>query len=116
MILPFPISVNTAYATNWKTKRRFRSKEYETWHKAAQDALWTQAIPDWCKGPIKLELALVRPDKRRRDLSNYVKVVEDFLVDMKIIEDDSQIEHLTVFWSEGFEGVKITITPLEPQA
>ncbi len=115
MILPFPISVNTAYATDFKTKRRFRSKAYNKWHQAAVDALWAQSIPEWCNGPIKLELALKRPDKRRRDLSNYVKVVEDFLVDMKIIEDDSQVEDLHVFWSEGFEGVKITITPLNPQ-
>jgi Holliday junction resolvase RusA-like endonuclease len=120
MILPFPISVNTAYATDWETKRRFRTKAYGEWCKAAKESLKTQQVPEWCNGAVRLDLELVKPrnkdgsfTKRRMDLSNFVKVVEDFLVDMKIIEDDSLIYHLRVRWiDEDFKGCRVTITEL----
>jgi crossover junction endodeoxyribonuclease RusA len=113
IILPFPCSVNTAFATDFKTKRRFRSKAYNKWHKRATDSLWGQKLDFYGDSIVKLEIAFKRPDKRRRDLSNFIKVVEDFLVEMKIIEDDSQIHHLTAYWSDDdFNGARVGVNQL----
>ncbi len=43
----------------------------------------------------RLKIDLVFGDNRRRDISNYVKVIEDALVKAKVIKDDSLIVELS---------------------
>lgn len=43
----------------------------------------------------RLKVDLVFGDNRRRDISNYIKVVEDALVKAKVIKDDSLIVELS---------------------
>jgi crossover junction endodeoxyribonuclease RusA len=110
MILPFPPTLNGLYAGKG---RRYKSDRYKAWIKAAREALWLQSVPEWVNGPLRVELAFVRPDKRKRDLDNVAKAVLDFCTDNKIWDDDSQIEHLTLKWvKEDFKGCRIVITKL----
>lgn len=46
-----------------------------------------------------------RPDRRRRDVSNYAKACEDCLVKSGLVEDDSLCQKLVLMWS-GDEPVK----------
>ncbi|MDB4726423.1 RusA family crossover junction endodeoxyribonuclease [bacterium] len=124
MILPFPPSTNGLYATSWKTKRRFKSKAYSKWSKLAEVALQSQAKPKLIDYPIKLEIALAKPlnkdgtpTKRRMDISNRVKSLEDFLVNQNILVDDELVHELLVYWDKSgeFEGVRVKIEPIPPQ-
>ncbi len=56
------------------------------------------------RGYVRVQLVLVKPDRRRRDLSNYIKAVEDLLVEHGIIEDDNMITDLRVRWGKGPSG------------
>jgi crossover junction endodeoxyribonuclease RusA len=109
LTLPFPPSVNGLYATNFKTKRRFKSKKYVEWGHAA---IWDITRLGMTKGKVKVLYEFGRPDKRRRDVANYEKAVSDILVAGGLIEDDSMIEEITLRWAD-VEGVEITIEAIE---
>ena len=118
MILPLPPSVNNCFATNFKTKRRFKSKAYTKWIKASLKAVQGQTLPYWPNGSLKIEIGIAKPlnkdgteTKRKMDLDNRVKPIFDFMTQVQVWGDDSQVEHLTVYWdrSKTFEGVQVKI-------
>jgi len=94
--LPFPVSVNAMYA-NRKNGGRQKSKRYLTWANAAGWELKSQS-PISIKGRVNLDVVFQRKDRRRRDISNLIKSVEDLLVDHGIIEDDSLVDELRLSW------------------
>ena len=108
IMLPFPPSVNHLYAGK---SRRYVSKAYEAWIAEARFVLNGQTPLPQITGPVNLSFHFGRPDKRKRDVFNYVKAPEDFLVANKIIEDDSLVEKGTVEWAPNVCGVVIEITP-----
>ena len=112
-MLPIPPSVNALYATNWKTKRRFESKRYEIWKENAFAALITTSPrPRSTPGKISVVYMVGRPDRRRRDCESHIKAVSDFLVTHRLIDDDSEIDLLTVGWTDDHPGsVEVVIRP-----
>jgi Holliday junction resolvase RusA-like endonuclease len=98
--LPMPCSLNGAYR-NVAGVGRVATKRLMTWKRAAGWELKAQR-PEPIKGPVALSLIMPRPlrkdgktwDRRRQDASNRIKCVEDLLVEMGLIEDDS---HTTVY-------------------
>jgi len=118
LTLPIPPSVNACYATNWKTKRRFKSKRYEAWEAEARLVLICQRrnadpmMPQYITGPVAVDYRIGRPDKRKRDLGNLEKPLSDFLVSAGLIQDDSLIMSLHLEWGDN-EGADITITEVK---
>jgi hypothetical protein len=84
---------------NKATGGRGRSDVYRKWCKSAGNCIVEQGRRH-VHGKVSLSMALVRPDKRKRDLSNLLKAVEDLLVSMAVIDDDSLIQRLSVQWVE----------------
>lgn len=115
LFLPYPPSVNEAYANRkfGKGRGRFKSKKYTDWLKEAdawflkQKAEKTVGSP--VVGPYEAHMTFSR-DKRRwnSDISNRIKVAEDFLKRGKLIEDDSKCEKLSVAWGP-VDGVFLRI-------
>jgi Holliday junction resolvase RusA-like endonuclease len=91
LTLPIPPSVNAAYA-NRKSGRgrgRYKTKAYKDWLINADR--WAQT--QWRKiepvtGPAMVCIKL--PMKMRGDISNRIKVAEDFLVSRGLTSDDSE--------------------------
>lgn len=115
--LPISPSVNQCYATNWKTKRRFKSKPYEFWLKKATDALWQQKrvfLTAKRKYMLVIELGKMG-DKRRRDCFNYEKPATDFLVSNNLIVDDCHIDLGLIRWTNDIQAgvMKITVYELD---
>ena len=106
--LPFPPSVNSLYSTNWLTKKRFKSKRYEAWISNAVEPLNDY---QYVQGKVKALYEFGRPDNRRRDVANYEKAVSDLLTYTVILNDDSQIEEITLKWAD-VEGVRVTLTEI----
>lgn len=96
--LPYPPTANNLFA-NGKSGR-YRTKAYDQWSVNAGNLILAQGRKR-IHGPVSLHVALVKPDKRKRDLSNTLKAVEDLLVQMAVIEDDSLIQRLSVQWVEA---------------
>jgi crossover junction endodeoxyribonuclease RusA len=112
-MMPWPVSLNNAYR-NVPRRGRVRSAAYRRW--ATEADRWLQhqlanglrlpATP--LAGELRLVITAAPPDKRRRDPSNHVKVLEDKLASWKIMEDDSQVHDLRIHWDRADPP---TVTP-----
>ena len=82
-MLPFPVSVNGAYGGG-SGQKRFPSKKYKEWL-AKCPKLSAEHINE-C---VYIVYIFYFPDARTRDISNYIKVVDDFLVKSGVLIDDN---------------------------
>lgn len=62
------------------------------------------------KTPVRMRVALCPPDRRRRDVDNYVKALLDSLVEAKVLEDDSLVRDLRLVWGDVAPGGKAVVT------
>lgn len=90
-----------------------RSTEYSAWRKHAEWALQGQVKGKKITGEYTLEIAAVKPDKRRRDIGNLEKAVSDLLQKMKLIEDDYLCQDIHVYWAKSGPECLITIRKYE---
>lgn len=71
---------------------RYKNSLEFIWHAAHNATVGT----DWpTDGRYGVEIELVEPDRRRRDIANYVGVILDG-IEGKVYEDDWQVDELTV--------------------
>lgn len=100
--LSFPPSANALWRS--VNGRNILAAPYRKWKKVAAAEIYAALLADdnmhSITGPYRMTLTLDRPDKRRRDLSNRIKAVEDALVADALIDDDSDCQSLTVQWSD----------------
>lgn len=113
--LPFPPSTNNLFAHGVVKgrHRRFPTKQYKAWRHAAVIIIRSQRLPQF-REPVVIKLALTPRDSRRRDASNYIKPVEDALVEAGLLVDDNQqyVKAVTPYWCDPdpkHEGVNVTI-------
>lgn len=117
LTLPYPPTTNNLFVNVGKGRKK--STEYRAWLDRAgleimaqRPQLATRNIA----GAYTFSLVAERPDRRRRDLSNLCKPVEDLLVSMGLLSDDSDAESIELRWS-GIEPKKpgrvhVTVTPI----
>lgn len=106
--LPFPPSINNLFV-NVEGKGRRPAKRYVSWQRVASTEIMVQRA-QWdvkrISGPIEMTITLQR-DRRRMDLDNSAKAIIDTLVKMDVIDDDRNLEKLTLEWGDvvGAEAV-----------
>lgn len=93
--LPYPPTTNHLFAN--VRRGRIKTDVYRSWREAAGYSIIEQGRKR-IHGHVSLAIALVKPDKRRRDLSNSIKAIEDLLVSMAIIDDDSLVQRISIQW------------------
>ena len=91
--VPIPPSLNKVYPTNQKTGSRHDSKAVKSYKKLIYEFFLLHKCKTF-KNEIELWFHFAFPDNRWRYLSNYIKVLEDCLVENKIIEDDHLVNLL----------------------
>lgn len=91
--LPFPPSANNLYPT--RRGRRVLSEAGKAYHLAVLCAV-RAARKTSIAGPVSLAILVYEPDRRRRDISNLVKVIEDGLTRAGAWGDDSQVADLHI--------------------
>lgn len=108
LILPRPPSVN-ALTFNLADGGRGKTKHYEDW---LTEAGWRlqQQRPGRIEGAYEIEIRIVRPDNRRRDLGNLEKAMSDLLVHHKVVADDSLAERITLAWMREDQGARVIVT------
>lgn len=100
VLMPWPISVNHAFGN--AIKGRVKTPPYYRWLERAEAMLSEQmsnglrlpARP--YEGPLFLEIQCNPPDKRKRDISNIIKLPEDLLVKWAVIADDHHVERIHI--------------------
>ena len=99
--LPWPPTTNTYYRQrHGRAILSRRGREFK--EMAAYELLLQSKPPEIIQGPFRLELLLVPPDNRLRDLDNHCKALLDALVDGAVIADDCRghLAQLQVTWSD----------------
>jgi len=106
---PMPPSVNAAYKN--AKRGRVKTEAYKTWEKMAAVDLKRQKIE-----PVKGYCAIVYGFERKSklaDVSNRLKLMEDMLVKMNVIEDDRFVTATALSWLPWVSGLAhIEIHPL----
>lgn len=97
--LPHPVSVNSAYR-NVLRVGRVKTLAYKQWLAEAQAWVLEQKVRGRIEGAYAIHVEIDRPDRRRRDLSNTIKVIEDFCVSQGYVEDDSFCERIKMQWTD----------------
>lgn len=94
--LPIPPSVNALYGQR-PGKKRFKSAKYKAWEASLPDIK-----PVGIEGPVRICYVLHFPDNRRRDISNFIKASEDFLVSSGVLVDDNHtvVPHVEIIAGE----------------
>ena len=98
--LSWPLSTNERHSVMRKgplAGRVFRNSCVDRYYVQVAKELLMQRVP--CQsldGSLELELDFHADSRRRFDLSNFVKSVEDALVKAKLIEDDSCFDRLVL--------------------
>lgn len=104
--LPMPPSVNTYYRSVSKgplSGRVLISEAGRAYRKDVNDAVLVQRVKR-IDGRLKLSVTLHFRDKRKSDLDNRIKSLQDALQKTGVFEDDSQIDELHVVRGEVIKG------------
>lgn len=109
--LPMPPSANNLFATDFKTKRRFITRAYAEWKKAAGEQLidaWTsQGKPRFDR---HLCMTVHLGVNYQSDISGRIKAIEDLLVQtIPGFPDDRYIDRLEVERVPGIVGARVMI-------
>lgn len=96
-VLPYPPSNNTYY--RHVGGRTLLSKKARAYREKALALLKERALPEFTEG-IELYIEFYPPDRRRRDLDNLLKAVQDTLQKAGLFRDDAQIIHLDIVKKE----------------
>jgi len=100
LVLPYPVSINAAYANNAGGGRgRFKTQRLREWISEATFEVLKERRGR-IVGPYAFHLVAQRPDNRRRDLSNILKVTEDLCVSLGLVEDDHHAAPICLDWSD----------------
>ena len=108
--LPIPPSVNALHRATRKQKGVYLSPVYKAWLVEAGMKLNVQRVPE-ISPPYAIEYAVGRPDKRRRDVTNLVKAMDDLLQSQGVITDDCHVDDSRIYWCPQQEAgtVKVTV-------
>ncbi len=111
--LPFPPTVNSYYG---HTKRgiKYITKNGKSFREAcAEQCLHQNAYNLKLDYPLQVDVILYPPDKRQRDLDNYMKALLDALTLANVWEDDSLIDGLTIHRGKLTKGGKCAVRVAE---
>lgn len=99
--LPFPPSVNNYWRATVRPGSRFpsfyiseRGKQFRTDVRAALIEAFGNYGP--IDGRVKLEIAAFPPDRRVRDMDNFLKAILDALTAARVWVDDEQVDEIYI--------------------
>ena len=96
ILLPFPPTLNGYYSQNRHT--RYLSRGGRLYAEKVETAMHEQGLRGLSlTDSLHVEVILFPPDKRTRDLDNYMKALLDSLTRASLWEDDSQIDQLMIY-------------------
>ena len=102
--ISYPPSANRIWRTS--RGRTYRAPNYVNW---LEREGWNiiQQRQGGIVGPYRLQMSVVRPDRRKRDLDNLIKPVSDLLKSVGVIGDDCDAQSIHLEWVK--EGPPVTV-------
>lgn len=90
--LPFPPTVNSYYF-----KGKILSSKGRKYSQSVEEAVHEQGVHLELTASLNMAVILYMPDRRTRDLDNYMKALQDSLTKAGVWQDDKQIDQLTIY-------------------
>ena len=100
--LPLPPSVNS-YRTIFRNRMGI-SKAGKEFKAQVSDYVVEYKVPKLGAARLEMKVVIYPRDRRRQDISNRIKILEDSLVDAGVFDDDSQIDILFIERGEIKKG------------
>jgi len=115
LYLPWPATVNDYYGTN-AYGARFIKKKARAFREVCENAIREQFPHISLSDRLLVEVVLFPPDRRKRDLDNYMKGLLDGCTQGQLWVDDSIIDQLFIYRGEPVSGgcVRVEIGPAGP--
>lgn len=111
LVLPWPPSVNHCYRSAVKRGHRvtYLTKEGKDYKRSVAQLVMMARSRDEAPleplpGRVRYTVTLFPPDRRRRDISNTIKVLEDALTTAGVWIDDEQVDELTIRRAQVAKG------------
>lgn len=108
LYLPWPPTVNSYYKVA-RSGVRYLDKSVGIFRRAIAEEINEQCPGLYLDEPLFMEVYLFPPDKRKRDLDNYMKGLLDALTEAELWEDDSLIHQLHIYRGERVERGKVRV-------
>lgn len=105
LCLPWPPTVNTYRVPRPDGKGFFLTSKA----KRFKEAVALLVSGDTLKGELRLDVTLCPPDRRKRDVDNYVKPLFDAMQCAGVFEDDYQISEFTARRSDVVKGGMVRV-------
>ena len=115
LYVPFPPTINSYYKMT-QAGQRYLDKSVRVFRQKVADTVNEQA-PGLCLDcGLFMEVYLFMPDRRKRDVDNYMKGLLDALTEAGLWEDDSQVHQLHIYRGEVIKGglVRIELSEAGP--
>lgn len=114
--LPMPPSTNSLFATDFRTKRRFMSKEYSAWRTEAVGLInlaWQQnGHPSFLR---HMSLTIHVGLNYAGDIANRIKAVEDAICEaIPDFPNDRYFDVVTIERVPGLNGARVLVGQLAP--
>ena len=100
--LPYPPSVNHMYIN--ARGRRFPNAKAKAYKTAISEYVAEYRVPKFEDAKIALIVWAYPPDRRKRDISNLLKIIEDSLQDAGVFNDDFNIDFIEIKRGEIKKG------------
>ena len=110
--IPWPPSAN--HFMGQRNGKRFLSASTKLFREKVSDIV-SELNLDTTTQALEVFIALYPPDKRKRDIDNYIKQTFDALQHAGVFEDDSQVYHLDVIKHSPVKGGKCKVVILESE-
>jgi len=94
----------------------YRSNQYVDWQKKTLWEIKLQAKGKNIVGPYHIRVIVERRDKRKRDLDNFIKAINDVLTTSNIIEDDHLCQSVYMAWGDSGTSCYVTLEAADGQA
>lgn len=106
--LPWPPTINNYYKLT-RSGVRYLDKSVRKFRQSVLDAVEEQFPGVTLDETLFMEVYLYPPDKRKRDLDNYMKGLLDALTEAELWKDDSLIDQLHIFRGEIVKGGAVRV-------
>ncbi len=108
LYLPFPPTINSYYKMT-RQGQRYLDASVRAFRQKVADTVNEQAPGLKLDCPLFMEVYLFMPDKRKRDVDNYMKGLLDALTEAGLWEDDSLVDQLHIYRGEIVKGGLVRI-------